>query len=816
MSNGMKPKAKSFRFCGYKFDFETLKIMFDYQVEFLNCNPLKFSETVILPRAPKNISKDSLKKFLDPLYLISGISYYKLYCPPKIILPFKLSKDQAEFWNVVYRKGLGEFLYKNKLDPKKIAKFPYANIKVEPLDLKVSERALLGIGGGKESIVAADLLKSYPVGLFHVETQQRDFVSEEIIRRIGNPVVTVKRILDPKIFAAYPGGYNGHIPISAIFAFLGILSAALYDYRYVVVGNEHSSNFGNIKYHNEIVNHQWSKSEEFEAMFQEYIRKYITSNITYFSLLRPFYEIRIAEMFSKHKKYFPFFTSCNRNFTISKERGESLWCGECPKCAFVFLILAPFISKKESLRIFKKNLLTDESLLPLFRDIMGFGKIKPFDCVGTFEEAQAALWLASKNYKKDVVVKTFLSRIKNHEKIITDVMKTAPAPTLPARFKFLGIKDVAILGYGREGKITEKYIRRNYPNLKIGILDQKLDKNYLEKQQEYDLVVKTSGIPKNKITAPYTTATNIFFSQAKNFTIGVTGSKGKSTTASLIYEILKAAGKKVRLIGNIGKPMLEVLLEKVDPKEIFVIELSSYMLDDAGYSPNIAVMTNLFPEHMNYHGGVKKYYDAKQNIFKFQKAGDLAVRPPFLEKIPLNKSKIPLQGAHNLQNIKAAVKIARLLKIADSAIKKAIKKFKPLPHRLEFIAEKDKIKFYDDAISTAPESTIAAIKTLKNIGTIFLGGEDRGYDFRELEKTLKNYKIKNIVLFPDSGKRVLKSRKGLNVFETKSMKKAVEFAIKNTEKGKICLLSTASPSYTLWRNFEEKGEEFKKYIHQAL
>lgn len=807
-----KPKAKTFLFRGYNFDAKSLKITFDYRIDFFDRTPLNFTENLILPKASKNISPEALRKFLEPLHLILGISYYKLYFPPKVILPFKLSKEQADFWNTVYRKGLGEFLYRNKLDPKKIAKFPFANIKTNSIDVKVSDRALLGIGGGKDSIVAAELLRGFSIASFQIETQKKDYISENVIKKIGHPSLKIRRNLDPKIFEAHVGGYNGHVPVSAMFAFLGILSAAFYGYEYVIVANEHSSNFGNIKYKGEIVNHQWSKSAEFEAMLQEYTRKFITPNIEYFSLLRPFHEIRIAEMFSKYKDYFSIFSSCNKNFTVSKKRPKSLWCGQCPKCAFTFLMLAPFVGKKELAGIFGKNLLADKSLLPLFGDLLGFGKLKPFDCVGTFEESQAALCLSAKNYKNDIIVKTFFSRIKNPEKIVSQVFNTAFAPTLPDRFKFLGIKNVAILGYGKEGEISEKYIRKNYPKLKIGILDQKLDKNYLKKQKDYDLAIKTAGMQKSKVTIPYTTATNIFFSQNKNFTIGVTGSKGKSTTASLIFEILKAAGKKVHFIGNIGSPMLDVSLSKTDPKEIFVIELSSYMLEDIEYSTNIAVLTSLFPEHMDYHQGLESYFAAKESIFKFQKPGDFAVRPPFSEKIPLEKSEIPLLGEHNLQNIKAAVKVARLLKVSDATIKKAIKNFKPLPHRLEFVGEKNGIKFFDDAISTTPESTIAAIKALKEVGTIFLGGEDRGYDFRELEKTLRKYKIKNVVLFPDSGKRMLKSRKGFNILETKSMKSAVEFAFKNTSKGKICLLSNASPSYSLWKNFEEKGDEFQEAV----
>ena len=810
----MKNKAKNFHFIGYDFDQRDGKIIFNYRIEFYNRDNLEFTETVILPKITQKLKEESIRKILESLLIILGVSYYKSYCPPRITIPFLLSKEQADFWNTVYRKGLGEFLYRNKLDPNKLAKFPHSKIKVCSERIKTQDRALLGIGGGKDSIVAAELLKDFDIASFLIETQKQDLISNSVIHKIGKPSLKIRRILDPKIFETQEGVYNGHVPISAIYAFLGLLIAAIYEYKYVIVANEHSSNFGNLKYKGETINHQWSKSVEFESLFQEYVRKFITPDIVYFSLLRQFYEIRIARMFAEHKKYFPLFASCNRNFRVFKERPSSLWCGECPKCAFAFLILAPFLSKKEIMSIFKKNLFADSSLIPLFQDLLGFGKLKPFDCVGTFEESQTALFLASKKFKNEIIIKTFLSKIRNPEKLIERVFKTCPAPTIPTPFRFLGIKNICILGYGKEGKSAERYIKENYPNLKIGILDQATDKNYLERQKNYDLAIKTPGIAKEKVKIPYTTATNIFFSQNKNFIIGVTGSKGKSTTASLVYEIIKASGKKVRLIGNVGNPMLEVLFTKIDPDEIFVAELSSYMLDDIEYSPNIALLLNLFPEHMDYHGGVENYYEAKKNIFKFQKQGDFAIKPPFIEKIPFQKSEISLIGAHNIKNIKAAVKIARILGISDSIIKEAVMNFKPLPHRLEFVGEFKGIKFYDDAISTTPESTIMAIKALKNIGTIFLGGEDRGYDFHELKKILKRYKIKNIALFPESGGRILKSRKGFNVLETRSMEEAVRFAFKNTPKGQICLLSTASPSYSVWKNFEEKGNLFQRLIKE--
>jgi len=171
-----------------------------------------------------------------------------------------------------------------------------------------------------------------------------------------------------------------------------------------------------------------------------------------------------------------------------------------------------------------------------------------------------------------------------------------------------------------------------------------------------------------------------------------------------------------------------------------------------------------------------------------------------------------LLGGHNQDNIGAAVSVANILQIPEAKIKEAIKTFKSLPHRLEFVGEFRGVEFYDDAISTTPESTIMALKAIKNVDTIFLGGQDREYNFSQLEKAVKRYKIKNIVLFPDSGDKMLKSKKGLNILRTKSMKEAVAFAYKNTKQGSVCLLSCASPSYSLWKNFEEKGDQFQKFV----
>jgi len=834
----MNAKPTIFEFTSYNFEPDKKRIFFNYKQEFAGKEPIIFTETITLPEdvdlnaAPQQL----INKILECLHLVIGVSYYKFYCATRVKNPYAISKREADFWNIIYQDGLGEFWFRNKLNPKKSPKFSYdKKAKNKPFFLEKNNKCLVALSGGKDSIVAAELLKEQGIDVTTIftETNTKSNLVDNVAKEFGGKFLKIQRILDQQVFQKHK--YDGHIPISAIYAFLGIFYAVLHKYSYFIVANEYSSNFGNIKYKGKVINHQWSKSSEFENIFSDFVNNFISPDVKYFSLVRPFFEIRIAELFSKYKKYFPVFFSCNKNFKLVNEQKTGLWCGQCPKCIFAFTLFSAFLSKEELVNIFGKNLYQDENLLALFKDILGLGKIKPFDCVGTFEESKAAFVLGSSKFKGDYIVKNLLSKIKIKKEDTSDLFKTKLSPNIPSQFRFSGMKSVLILGYGKEGEVSKKYIEKEYPNLKIGVADKKNGKNYLRKQEEYDLAIKTPGLEKSLVIIPYTTATNIFFSKVKEFgniIIGVTGSKGKSTTTSLIYSILKESGKNVIILGNIGNPMLSALLEPIKNDEVFVLELSSYQLDDIDFSPDVALVTNLFPEHMDYHGGQNNYYDAKKNIIKFQSIADVFVYNQknkklcnwakeargetitFSDKINIDSSKISLLGQHNRENIGAAIAVAKIFDISDEVIKNAIEKFKSLPHRLEFVGEFNGIKFYDDAISTSPESTIEAIKTLKNIGTIFLGGQDRGYDFLQLEKTIKKYKINNVVLFPDSGKKI--KLKGLNILRTKSMNEAVKFAYKNTEQGSICLLSCASPSYSLWKNFEEKGDEFQLAIKKFL
>lgn len=832
-------KATSFVFERASFHGKERRADFSYVVTFADHKPLRFKESLSFPKGKiQKLPPKLLAELVKNLHLVLGVSYYKLYCPRVLKTPYALTKNEAAFWTTLYQKGLGEFFFRNHIDFRPLGRFT-ASAKAKPHlpeHIPVKEAALLGIGGGKDSIVAGELLKKrkVPLTAFVVETEKDSPVVSAVIKAMAIPKLVVKRALDPQLFSPPAGAFNGHVPISAVFAFVGTFAAALYGYRYVVVGNEASSNFGNVNYLGASINHQWSKSAEFEAALQLHTRSTLTPSVTYFSALRHLYEIRIAEAFTAYPKYFPIFTSCNRNFRVHHARPGDLWCGECPKCAFVFAMFAAFLSPTRLLPIFGKNLFETESLLPLFKDLAGLGKLKPFDCVGTFEETRAALRLASKSWGKTTVVKTLLPLLKKRFPKDDDsaLFKAQNAPTLPAHFKFLGLKNVLLLGYGKEGQVTARYLKKFYPDLPVTLADQAKNPHYLDLQKNAEFAIRTPGLPKQKVTLPYTTATNIFFAQSQNFSIGVTGSKGKSTTASLTAHFLKAGGLDVELLGNIGSPMLEVLLKPTRPHRIYVLELSSYQLDDCNASPDIAVVTNLFPEHMNYHGGVEPYYAAKKNIFLHQNPTGILIYDP---KHPLLKkwaketpgqttpfstwapAESPLLGAHNRSNVAAAIAAVTLFNLSKANLTAALKSFQPLRHRLQKVGTFRGITFYDDAISTSPESTIQAIEALTPlapIGTIFLGGEDRGYDFTQLEKTLRRFKIKNIVLFPDTGKRILKSRAGFNVYEAHSLKEAVKLGYQLTPPGTLCVLSTASP-HAFHMNFEDRGDEFQRLVKRA-
>ncbi|HKY74465.1 MAG TPA: UDP-N-acetylmuramoyl-L-alanine--D-glutamate ligase, partial [Patescibacteria group bacterium] len=393
-----------------------------------------------------------------------------------------------------------------------------------------------------------------------------------------------------------------------------------------------------------------------------------------------------------------------------------------------------------------------------------------------------------------------------------------------------------------EGKGTESFLKKFVPNAEVLHADQKDGSDYLKAQDGCDLVIKTPGIPSALVTKPYTTATNIFFSNVRALVsnptiIGVTGSKGKSTTVSLISQTLTVGGLTVRLAGNIGVPMLSLLESNQPESTVFVLELSSYMLEDLRQAPDIALFLNFFPEHLDYHHTLESYFGAKAGMTLRQTDNDIFVYPendlfiaplatrtkarpiPIVDALPFETKDLPLKGEHNLLNMRATYTVVRQLGVSKEKAKEAFEHFTPLPHRMQYIGEYKHIAFYDDAIATAPEPTAYAIKTIAHVETIFLGGTDRGLTYEKLAQAVCESQIKHIVLFPDTGKKIMDAirvtcNRRFDILETTSMKEAVEYAYRHTSPGTSCLLSCAAPSYTLWKDFEEKGDVFQKFVEE--
>lgn len=458
-------------------------------------------------------------------------------------------------------------------------------------------------------------------------------------------------------------------------------------------------------------------------------------------------------------------------------------------------------------------------------------------------------------------------------------------------------KSVLILGLGREGLATWRFLSKNLPEAKVGIADQRelnqfndeekdilkkasgqhLGADYLKNLQDYQVIIKSPGINPRiqeikkaaEAGVEINSATNIFFSQKKGRVIAVTGSKGKSTTASLVHAVLKAGGLNTELIGNIGRAALDYL-ENDSPEKVYVFEMSSYQLEDFAGGAEIAVLVSFFPEHLDYHGDLKTYFQAKMRLIAntpgqkiIYNAGNAELKrylDEFAQKqlalpadqksillpfnnqdsfvrdengeleawadgqILLNEKEIKLKGRHNLENILAVHQVAKILNIPLAKFQQAVRDFQPLEHRLELVGTYSEIIFYNDAISTTPESTMAAIDALsrnQKISTLIAGGLDRGYQFDQLAKKILDSEIKNLLLLPETGEKIAEAVKNEADKLSKSppllatfsnLEDAVKKAYQITDKAQICLLSCASPSYNLFKNFEERGKRFKDAV----
>lgn len=396
-------------------------------------------------------------------------------------------------------------------------------------------------------------------------------------------------------------------------------------------------------------------------------------------------------------------------------------------------------------------------------------------------------------------------------------------------------KRILILGYGLEGKASESFIKHFHPTAEIGIADQKDSPHYLEMQKEYDLAIRTPLLRPENMTVPYTTGTNLFFANVSNPIIGVTGTKGKSTTVGLLHHVLLEAGKKSRLYGNIGDPMLHAFEMGIEKDDLFILELSSYQLEDIQYSPHIACFLNIYHELHN-HPTYENYAQSKSHIATFQNQGDYLFYNGSVEdtdtltrhvkshRVDFSKENVQKFISHlpyitHDDNIKAVYALACHQGITDAQFAAALQSFHPLPHRIENIGSVKNITFYDDSASVHPNATILALHSLKNVGTVILGGQDRGYEFTDVAQVLAELKIPTIILFPETDKKIYNDIEKVNGYSPHieyclSMDEAVAKAFELTSKGSICLLSPGAPSYLMYNNLSERGDDFRELVQK--
>lgn len=429
-------------------------------------------------------------------------------------------------------------------------------------------------------------------------------------------------------------------------------------------------------------------------------------------------------------------------------------------------------------------------------------------------------------------------------------------------------KKIAIVGFGREGKSTYKFIRKYLNNQELEILDgnEKLlelneelkndknlkiitGKNYLDNLEKYDLIIKSPGVrfkdlDISKFEDKITSQLGLTLDFYKQNVIGITGTKGKSTTTSLIFKVLKDQGYDAYLLGNIGIPIFDYI-EKFNENSKLVIEMAAFQLEYVKTSPHIGIILNLFEEHLDFFKSKEHYFLAKLNMFKYQDNSDYGLYTSSNETldkyvqngnyitnlIDINKefkiennyviydnkkiydsnSERLLLGKHNLTNIMFVLRLSELLKLDLQKTINTINQFKPLEHRMEYVATINGVKYYNDAIATIPEATINCVEALKDVDTIIFGGMDRGIDYNDLIDFFNKSKIKNFICMPDTGYKIGKEIKSKNVYMVETLEGAVKKAKEVTKN--ICVMSPAASSYNAFKNFEEKGRIYKELVN---
>lgn len=415
-------------------------------------------------------------------------------------------------------------------------------------------------------------------------------------------------------------------------------------------------------------------------------------------------------------------------------------------------------------------------------------------------------------------------------------------------FKRLRGKSILILGFGREGRSSLAFIRKFLPHAVLGVADGNGDAlagleenykvktysgaNYLDAINDYDLVLKTPGISlkdKEIDLSKITSQTDLFLEEFHERIIGVTGTKGKSTTSTLISHLLKESGRDVFLVGNIGVPVFDVI-EKLTQNSLIVFELSAHQLQFIHRSPHVGILLNVFEEHLDHFGTFEAYRNAKLNIIRKMGDGDWAVTTDefgfevgdFFGRIisypyydfEVDWDSVPLKGTHNVLNVKAALCACGAFGIPADEVIRHLYTFKPLEHRQELVGIFGGVTFYNDSISTIPQAAIAAVETIKNVRFLLLGGYDREIDYTPLTEYLMKNKIEHLLFTGNAGKRMMSMLENAgyqgDMTTYANLPEAFSIVQSKAKTGDVCLLSPAAASYDQYKNFEERGKMFKE------
>ncbi len=436
--------------------------------------------------------------------------------------------------------------------------------------------------------------------------------------------------------------------------------------------------------------------------------------------------------------------------------------------------------------------------------------------------------------------------------------------------KILENKKLAILGFGREGEATYNFIKKYLPNTPITIIDindmstKEIFKddhnihfvygdNYLDNLDKYELIIKTPGISLKDIDTSklkITSQIELLLQVARDQIIGVTGTKGKTTTSTLIYNILKNNGVDAILAGNMGIPVFSIL-DEIKSDTLIVIEMSSHQLEFVNVSPHIGIVLNLFEDHLDHTGSIEGYYEAKMHMFAYQNSNDymiycqdnetlknlistknfkghkvtidmnnssatLYVKDSNVyykdEKVFTTDIKRNLKGMHNFENILVAYTVSKILNLDDTKTLDAIANFKPVEYRLELVGVVDDVEYYVDTLATIPEATKNAIKSIDNINTLIFGGLDRGISYDGFAEFLKSTNIEHFICMPTTAHRIAKDLPQDKVYLVDTLEEACKVAKRVTKKHTACILSPAASSYNQFKNYAEKGDKFKEYI----